>query len=52
MVQEKILELTEYGLVTGLIEKEDKRYTINRLLELFGLDERKRSKKHMQRDLP
>ena len=39
MIQEKILELTEYGLVTGLIEKEDKRYTINRLLELFGLDE-------------
>ena len=39
MIQEKILELTEYGLVTGLIEPEDKRYTINRLLELFGLDE-------------
>ena len=39
MIQERILELTEYGLATGLIEAEDKRYTINRLLELFGLDE-------------
>ncbi len=39
MIQEKILELTEYGLATGLIEPEDRRYTINRLLELFGLDE-------------
>ena len=38
MIQERILELTEYGLVTGLVELEDKRYTINRLLELFGLD--------------
>ena len=38
MIQERILELTEYGLVTGLVEPEDKRYTINRLLELFHLD--------------
>lgn len=39
MIQERILELTDYGLVTGMIEPEDKRYTINRLLELFGLEE-------------
>ena len=39
MIQERILELTEYGLVTGLVKPEDKRYTINRLLELFALDE-------------
>lgn len=39
MIQEKILELTEYGMVTGLVAPEDKRYTINRLLELFGLEE-------------
>ena len=39
MIQEKILELVEYGLVTGLVEPEDKVYTINRLLELFRLDE-------------
>ena len=35
MIQERILELTEYGLVTGLVEPEDRRFTINRLLELF-----------------
>ena len=39
MIQEKILELTEYGLVTGLAAPEDKRFTINRLLELFQLDD-------------
>ena len=39
MIQEKILELTEYGMVTGLVAPEDKCYTINRLLELFGLEE-------------
>jgi UDPglucose--hexose-1-phosphate uridylyltransferase len=39
MIQERILELVEYGTVTGLLEKEDKIYTTNRLLELFELDE-------------
>ena len=39
MIHERILELTEYGLVTGLVEPEDRRFTINRLLELFHLDE-------------
>ncbi len=39
MIQEKILKLTDYGLATGLIQPEDKQYTINRLLELFQLDE-------------
>ena len=39
MIQEKILELVEYGLVTGLVAPEDKVFTINRLLELFALDE-------------
>ena len=39
MIQERILELTEYGLVTGLIEPQDERFTINRLLELFHIDE-------------
>ncbi len=38
MIQERILELTEYGLVTGLVKPEDKIYTTNRLLELFQLD--------------
>lgn len=39
MVQERILELTEYGLATGLIEPQDRIFTINRLLELFGMEE-------------
>ena len=39
MIQERILDLTDYALVTGLINPQDTRYTINRLLELFGLDE-------------
>lgn len=39
MIQKNIRELVQYGLLTGLIEEEDKIYTTNRLLELFGLDE-------------
>jgi UDPglucose--hexose-1-phosphate uridylyltransferase len=39
MIQERILELTEYGTVTGLIEQSDAIYTVNRLLELFEIDD-------------
>ena len=39
MIQERILELAEYGVVTGLVEKEDKVYTINRLMELLEVDD-------------
>lgn len=39
MIQENILKLTDYGLATGLIQPEDKQYTINQFLELFELDE-------------
>ena len=39
MIQKNILELTEYALDAGLIQPADKVYTINRLLELFELDE-------------
>ena len=39
MIQERILELTEYGLVTGLVEPEDKVYTINRLMELLEIED-------------
>lgn len=39
MIQDSIRKLVEYGLLTGLIEKEDKIYATNRLLELFELDE-------------
>ncbi len=39
MIQQDIKKLVAYGLMTGLVEKEDERYTVNRLLELFELDE-------------
>ena len=39
MIQERILDLADYGLATGLITPLDKRYTINKLLELFELEE-------------
>ena len=39
MIQEKILELVKYGLTTGLVGKEDEVYTINKLLELFKVDD-------------
>lgn len=39
MIQENILELTEYALRVDLIKPADIVYTVNRLLELFGLDE-------------
>ena len=49
MIQERILELTEYGLVTGLIEPQDKRFTINRLLELFHIDELRMKSRRLMR---
>lgn len=39
MIQERILELTDYGMTTGLVEPEDRVYTINRLMELFQIDD-------------
>jgi UDPglucose--hexose-1-phosphate uridylyltransferase len=39
MIEQDIKKLVAYGLQTGLVEKEDEIYTVNRLLELFGLDE-------------
>lgn len=39
MIQTRILELVEYGLTTGLVEKEDKTYTINKLMELLEVDD-------------
>ena len=38
-IQSDIRKLVAYGLQTGLVPKEDKIFTTNRLLELFGLDE-------------
>lgn len=37
MIQTEIRKLVQYGLLTGLVPEEDKIYTTNRLLELFGL---------------
>lgn len=39
MIQDDIRQLIAYGRRTGLVPHEDEIYTINRLLELFGLDE-------------
>ncbi|MDE6202904.1 MAG: UDP-glucose--hexose-1-phosphate uridylyltransferase [Lachnospiraceae bacterium] len=39
MIQEAIRKLVVYGSKTGLVPKEDEIYTVNRLLELFELDE-------------
>lgn len=39
MIQNNILELTQYALDAGLIQSADKVYTINRLMELFEVDE-------------
>lgn len=39
MICENIKKLTAYGIQTGLLKEEDKIYTINRLLELFRLEE-------------
>ena len=38
-IEKSILDLTDYALATGLIDPLDTTYTINRLLELFELDE-------------
>lgn len=39
MILERILDLADYGEATGLIEEADRTFTVNRLLELFRLDE-------------
>lgn len=38
MISQDIERLVDYGLHTGLIEEEDKIYTVNRLFELFRLN--------------
>lgn len=38
-IYDNIRALVKYGLDTGLVEKEDEIFTVNRLLELFKLDE-------------
>lgn len=48
MIQEEIKKLAAYGIATGLVPKEDEIYTVNRLLELFELDEIEESKEEVQ----
>ena len=48
MIQKNIRELVQYGLLTGLIEKEDQIYTTNRLLELFELDELEEAEENIE----
>ena len=38
MIQNSITKLIQYGLETGLIEKEDTRYAANKVLELLKID--------------
>lgn len=39
MIQDDIRQLTAYGIATGLVAVEDEIFTVNRLMELFQLDE-------------
>jgi UDPglucose--hexose-1-phosphate uridylyltransferase len=39
MIYDNIATLVNYGIVSGLVDENDKIYTTNRLLELFGLEE-------------
>lgn len=39
MITENISTLVNYGIAAGLLDEADRIYTINRLLELFGLDD-------------
>lgn len=38
-IQSDIRKLVSYGVITGLVPGEDRIFTVNRLLELFGLEE-------------
>ena len=37
-VDERIAQLVQYGILTDLVPKEDKRYTTNQILEVLKLD--------------
>ena len=50
MIQKNILELTQYALDAGLIPPADKVYTVNRMLELFELDDLEISEKTVDID--
>ena len=50
VIQDDIRQLAAYGIKTGLVPKEDEIYTINKLLELFELDELEDSTGEQQDD--
>lgn len=50
MIQKNIAKLIQYGLYTGLIEKEDAIYTTNRVLELLKIDALEDETEQMIRD--
>ncbi len=39
MIQSRVLDLVNYGLATGLVNKEDEIYTVNRILEVLKLED-------------
>ena len=39
MITKNITDLVRYGVSCGLVDKADIIYTVNRLLELFGIEE-------------
>ena len=47
-----IKELTDYGMNKGLVEPADEIYTVNRLLELFNINEYTPDKTFIRVDLP
>ena len=38
MIEKSIVKLMQYGLATGLIAREDRRYMVNHILELLKID--------------
>ena len=38
MIENSIVKLMQYGLATGLISREDRRYMVNHILELLKID--------------
>ncbi len=51
MIGHLITELAQYGVRAGLVDPEDKVYTINRLLELFGILEYEETPVEEEREL-
>ncbi len=52
MIYQYITALVEYGLKTGMVSEQDKVYTINRLLDLLGLEEFEEADPHVLYRMP